>query len=134
MRRNAMIVRVRGLPPVLGESPRILILGTMPGGESLAKQEYYANPRNTFWRIMEPLCGGPHIPYERRCAQLKAIGVALWDVLQECERDGSSDSSIASPVPNDLAGTLRDRPTLAHILFNGKTARVLFDQLRVPVL
>jgi hypoxanthine-DNA glycosylase len=123
-----MTSRVRGLPPIIGEGAKVLVLGTMPGRESLARQQYYANPRNAFWKIVEPWSGAPSTPYETRCAGLIRAGVALWDVLAECDRDGSSDSSITGAIPNDLSGLLGRGATLRHVLFNGQTARSLFDR------
>jgi double-stranded uracil-DNA glycosylase len=125
--------RLRGLPPVVGKDARVLILGTMPGRESLSKQQYYANPRNAFWRVVEPWCGGSHASYELKCAQLIAERIALWDVLLECERAGSSDSSIANPVLNDVSALVRDHPTLAHLLFNGRKARALYDRSTIAL-
>ncbi len=114
---------------MIGAAPKVLILGTMPGRESLAKQQYYGNAQNAFWRVMEPWCGGAHLPYARRCGQLTAVQLALWDVLRECERVGSSDAAIAHPVPNEIARLVEEHPSLTHVLFNGQKARALFDRL-----
>ncbi|WP_425807522.1 DNA-deoxyinosine glycosylase [Desulfitobacterium sp. Sab5] len=46
---------VQGFKPVIDHHSHILILGSMPSEESLKRQEYYANSRNQFWRIMEIL-------------------------------------------------------------------------------
>jgi len=71
-----------GLSPVAGEAPTILILGSYPSLLSLQAGEYYANPRNAFWRVMATIFGVPaHLPYGERTAALTARGVALWDVL-----------------------------------------------------
>ena len=72
----------QSFPPIATSTARILILGTMPGEESLAQQEYYANPRNQFWRIMQELFGVPiSAPYAERIARLQENRIALWDVL-----------------------------------------------------
>ena len=77
---------------------RFLILGSMPGAESLRRQEYYAFKHNAFWRIMGELYSfSPALPYPERLAALRDAGVALWDVLAECERPGSLDASIRAP-------------------------------------
>ena len=82
------------------ENARVLILGSMPGAESLRQQQYYAFKHNAFWRIMGELYGFPvETPYPERLAILKAHRIALWDVLAECERPGSLDSSIRAPRP-----------------------------------
>ena len=97
--------------PSISPRCRVLILGTMPGVASLAAGQYYAHPRNQFWDIMGALFGaGRDLSYARRLARLRAAGVALWDVVAECERPGSLDSAIRREKPNDLAGLLRFDP------------------------
>lgn len=79
--------------PITNQSAKILILGSMPGVKSLEANEYYAHPRNAFWPIMNAIFGfDAALPYTQRIAALKAANVALWDVLQQCERTGSLDS------------------------------------------
>jgi TDG/mug DNA glycosylase family protein len=78
---------VRSFPPIVSERSKLLILGSMPGEMSLKVGEYYAHPRNAFWRIMGELFGaGPSLPYQERVAILQSVGVALWDSLQACAR------------------------------------------------
>ena len=106
--------------PVIGPEARVLILGSMPGGESLRKQQYYAHPRNAFWRIMGTLFGFPEtLPYEERLEWLKRSHVALWDSLADCEREGSLDSNIHNPEPNDIAGLLKQNPSIRTVFCNG---------------
>ncbi|MBQ9336330.1 MAG: DNA-deoxyinosine glycosylase [Lentisphaeria bacterium] len=99
---------------------RVLILGSMPGGESLRRQQYYAHPRNAFWPIMGSLFGfSAGLPYEKRLEYLKKHHVALWDSLAGCERDGSLDSNIRAPEPNDIPALLRRCPAIRAIFCNG---------------
>ncbi|HDS63141.1 MAG TPA: DNA-deoxyinosine glycosylase [Methanofollis liminatans] len=112
-----------GLPPVAGEAPTLLILGSYPSALSLAAGEYYANPRNAFWQVMEAVFGVPHIlPYGERTAALTARGVALWDVLEGCCRQGSSDASIRDGTGNNIPGFLREHPTVRTVALNGRAA------------
>lgn len=84
-----------GMPPIHGESVKILILGSFPGTHSLMKNEYYGNERNQFWQIIEILLHiDRHIPYEVRTAELARRGIALWDVIHSCCRQGSADTRI----------------------------------------
>ncbi|WP_342676564.1 DNA-deoxyinosine glycosylase [Methanofollis sp. UBA420] len=112
-----------GLLPAAGREPRVLILGSFPSVASLQAGEYYANPRNAFWRVMEGVFGvrRDH-PYHERLEGLKATGVALWDVLAGCTREGSSDASIRDARANDIPGFLRDHPTVRTVVLNGRTA------------
>lgn len=116
--------RLRCLPPVIGSTARVLILGSFPSAASLAAQQYYAHPRNQFWHILgavleQPL---PMLDYPVRIAIAEAAGIAIWDVFAECERAGSLDAAIRHALPNDLAGLKRSAPALLRIYFNGRMA------------
>ena len=120
----------RGLPPVTGPEPRILILGSFPSVLSLARGEYYGNPKNRFWTVMEELFAIPAaLPYPERTQRLTQEKVALWDVVRGCTREGSADSRIRNPVPNDIAGFVRTHPSLRLIVLNGSTAGHLYHRL-----
>lgn len=117
--------------PVVGIGAKLLILGSMPGQRSLDQQQYYAHPRNAFWPIMAELLGFDiALPYERRLERLRSGGVALWDVLAECQRPGSLDSSIVekSIRANDFAELLDQYPTIEAIFFNGAKAEQAFKR------
>jgi hypoxanthine-DNA glycosylase len=129
--------RLEGFPPLVGASARVLVLGTMPGARSLADRQYYAHPQNAFWRIMAVLYGfDPRAPYAERVAALTAAGVAVWDVLRTCHRDGSLDTAIdpATAVANDFRAFLGDRPGLRLVAFNGGQAEALFRRHALPQL
>jgi TDG/mug DNA glycosylase family protein len=119
--------RLTGLPPVVGSDPRVLILGSFPSVISLERSEYYANPRNRFWLLMEELLGiRAQLPYHVRTVELKQRGIALWDITKECEREGSDDAAIKNEVMNDIPGFLRDHPSVSVIILNGKRASHIF--------
>jgi TDG/mug DNA glycosylase family protein len=130
-------MRIQSFPPVVCSEPKVLVLGSMPGRRSLEMRQYYAHPRNLFWRIMGVICNaGPELPYLERLAALQKTGIALWDVLQVCEREGSLDGNIRkeSEVANDLPGLLGDLPSIQAIGFNGGKAWMAFQRLILPVL
>jgi TDG/mug DNA glycosylase family protein len=117
--------------PILGPSPRLLILGSMPGEASLRIGQYYGHPRNAFWPIMSALLDLPaQADYATRCAALKARGIALWDVIGSCARSGSLDSAIRPETVrvNDIALLLRTEPTIGAIFCNGGTAEREFTR------
>ncbi len=123
------MVRLEGFAPIADARARLLILGSMPGGHSLRLGEYYAHPRNRFWPIMAELCGfDAALAYPQRLEALKSSGIALWDVLHACRREGSADAKIddASLELNDIAGFLRQHPRIHAILFNGAKAEQCF--------
>jgi hypoxanthine-DNA glycosylase len=107
----------------------MLILGSLPGAESIRRGEYYAHPRNAFWPLMGELFGvGPTLPYAARLRRLAARGVVLWDVLHAAQRLGSLDSAIhpRDLEPNDIPALLARHPELKTIAFNGGEAETLF--------
>jgi double-stranded uracil-DNA glycosylase len=125
----------QSFPPFVDTRARILILGTLPGEESLRLQRYYGNPRNLFWRVLADVFVEPHVvEYEQQKALLKRNRIALWDVLHSAERIGSLDSAIRNPVPNDIADLLVNYPRLRTIAFNGLRAQSLFRQFTAATL
>jgi TDG/mug DNA glycosylase family protein len=120
----------RGLLPATGPEPLVLILGSFPSVLSLAHGEYYGNPRNQFWAVMEELFSIPAaLPYPERTLRLTQAGVALWDVVAACSRPGSADSRIRHPLPNDITGFVRAHPSVRLIALNGSTAGRLYHRL-----
>lgn len=115
--------RQEGLAPVIGPDPAVLILGSFPSVRSLAAGEYYAHPQNAFWRIMGAIgcVDSEEASYTRRCASLTGSGIALWDVVASCRREGSGDAQIRDPVPNDIARLLDEHRGIRIIALNGKT-------------
>lgn len=129
--------RVHGLPPLWTDRARVLVVGSMPGAASLRAQQYYAHPQNAFWPILGACCGfDPMLPYCERVAHLLRAGIAVWDVLQSCRRQGSLDAAIdaRSEVANDFAARFAAAPRLAAVLCNGGKAFVAFHRHVLPTL
>lgn len=115
--------------PVVGDAPRVLILGTMPGKESLRRQEYYAHSRNLFWKIVSPLFDhDPPQTYAAKTTMLKKNRIALWDVCRSAFRKSSLDSDIKSEQPNDIPSLIRAHPTIRLVAFNGQKAEKLYSK------
>lgn len=128
---------VTSFSPIADKSARVLVLGSMPGVLSLKAKQYYAHPRNAFWRIMASIYGfSADLPYESRVEQLKASGVALWDVLHACVRVGSLDSAIekGSRVPNNFQSFFQQHPRINFVGFNGVEAERSFNTYALPHL
>jgi double-stranded uracil-DNA glycosylase len=114
-------------PPIVGADARLLILGTLPGEESLRLQQYYGHTRNHFWPLIAAVFNEPPpVSYPERVDLLKRNRCALWDVLESAERVGSLDSAIRNPVANAFAEFLAAYPKIRTIAFNGQKARSLF--------
>jgi len=128
---------IQSFPPIADATANVLILGSMPGKESLRARQYYAHPRNAFWAIMGELAGAaPALPYETRTEKLKSAGIALWDVLASCTRHSSMDADIdaASICPNDFSSFLNNHPNITHVFFNGSMAEKCFLIYVQPLL
>ena len=123
---------LESFPPLVGAGARILILGNMPGVASLQAQQYYAHPRNAFWRITGELYGfDPAAPYGERVVALTRAGVAVWDVLRYCRRVGSLDAAVErdSVVANDFGAFFAAHPTITQVCFNGAAAERNYRRL-----
>ncbi|AHE97210.1 DNA-deoxyinosine glycosylase [Thioalkalivibrio paradoxus] len=120
-RRSGAGPVLTSLPPVLRANTRLLILGSFPSVASLQAGQYYAHPRNQFWRILGDLLGSPlhERDYSERIGCLLEHRIGLWDVYASCVRPGSLDSSIRDAVPNDLGTLLRQAPELRMVVHNG---------------
>jgi hypoxanthine-DNA glycosylase len=128
---------IESFPPIAGPRARVLILGSIPGIASLQAGQYYAHPRNQFWRILGELLGfDPVAAYADKTQALQDVGIALWDVVKACHRPGSLDANIdkQSIVANDFAGFLQSHPGIEQIFFNGATAEHTFQRLVRPNL
>ncbi|TVP45593.1 MAG: DNA-deoxyinosine glycosylase [Gemmatimonadales bacterium] len=129
--------RHRSFPPLVSSRSRVLVLGSLPGAESLAQGRYYAHPRNRFWPVLGAVFGvRGEAPWDERLASLDACGVALWDVLGGAARVGSLDTSIvrSTEEPNDVAGLLAAHPGILRVGLNGRKAEALFLRWVAPQL
>lgn len=119
------------------ENAQILILGSMPSVTSLAKQQYYAHPRNAFWQIMAELFNEDKpLAYQQGKLLLQAEGVAVWDVLKSCVRQGSLDADIEkrSIEVNDFVTLFKVFTQIKFVFFNGGTAELLYKKQVYPFL
>ena len=124
-------------PPIADNNSNLLILGSMPSVKSLQQQQYYAHPRNTFWRIISVLFNiEKELNYNVRCQQLIHHQIAVWDVVKACQRKGSLDQNIdtSSLIINDFNHFLRQHPKIKKIVFNGTKAEQIFNRYVLPTL
>jgi len=108
-----------------------------PGEASLFRQQYYGHPRNAFWPIMGILFNSaPGFCYQLRKEMLTENGIAVWDVLQSCNRLGSLDSDIklATIRTNDFVGFFSGYQGIKRVFFNGKMAEKLYQKRILPTL
>jgi hypoxanthine-DNA glycosylase len=122
-------MKIHSFLPISNSNATILILGTMPSEQSLARNQYYGNPRNAFWKIIFTVFNTPFsTDYELRKRLLLENQIALWDVLQACVREGSLDSAIEQEIPNNFNSFLKAHPNIKQIYFNGQKAATYFKK------
>ena len=123
--------------PIADCKSKVLILGTIPGKESLRMNAYYAHPQNTFWKIVFNLVDLPFsTDHDVRRNVLLQNNIALWDVLRTCERRSSLDNDIRMEEPNDIHTFLSLHPGVVKIFFNGQGSaryfRKYFADIALP--
>lgn len=119
--------------PIYNEQSKILILGSLPSVKSREQGFYYGHPRNRFWKVMSGIlqCKEP-VTIEEKREMLLEHCVAVWDVIDNCDIKGSSDSSIRNVVPTDVQRILA-ASDIEQIFANGKTAGQLYRKWLEPV-
>lgn len=110
------------LEPIYDEFSKILILGSMPSIKSRENMMYYSHPQNRFWKILSILFN-EDIKDRREFVLRKHI--ALWDVIESCDINGSSDSSIKNVISNDISIILK-KASIKEIFVLGKKAYELY--------
>ena len=113
-------------PPVFNSESRVLILGSFPSVKSREQSFYYGHPQNRFWRLLAMICK-EDVPEttEQKKRLCLSHGIALWDVIESCEIEGSSDSAIKNAKVNDL-GVILNVCGIEQIFVNGGKAYSLF--------
>lgn len=129
-----MTVKV-GLPPVARADARLFILGSLPGDASLAARQYYAHPRNAFWKLVGSVVDEDlqRLDYDSRLARLATNRIGLWDVVARATRPGSLDQKIRDAGHNPLAEFLAGFPKLEAVAFNGGVAALAGRKLLAKV-
>ena len=119
-----MLNRKAAFPPRVAPDARLLILGSLPGDESIRQGQYYAHPTNAFWWLLGEVIGEPlpALAYEERLERIRAHRIALWDVIAEAHRPGRLDGAIREAVHRDLAGFVAALSELRAVAFNGGEA------------
>ncbi len=113
--------RISSFAPIVTKESKILILGSVPGMQSLEKQQYYGHPQNKFWQIMFALFNEEFsTDYEARISLLNINLIALWDTIESCERKGSLDSDIKNEEVNKISELLETHSNISAIFCNGQ--------------
>ena len=132
--------RISSFPPIISEGSKILILGSVPGVKSLEMQQYYAHPQNQFWKIIFQLFEEDFTAdYQKRTEIIRKNNIALWDVIDSCEREGSLDTKIRNEEHNDILKILRHHPNIKAVFCNGQKSfknlkKILGKEAEIPAL
>lgn len=131
--------RISSFPPIISEGSKILILGSVPGVKSLEMQQYYAHPQNQFWKIIFKLFEEDFTAdYQKRTEIIRKNKIALWDVIDSCEREGSLDTKIRNEEHNDIMKILREHLTIKAVFCNGQKSfknlkKILGKESEIPI-
>ena len=130
---------IKSFPPIEHKDCTVLIVGTVPSKVSLEKEEYYGNPNNIFWDIMFRICNNsnPDYPISEDYTNKKGLllnnSIALWDVINYCERNTNLDIDIRNEVLNDVKSFFVEHPYIEVVFFNGKLAEKLFEPFKQSI-
>ena len=113
--------------PIVYKDTETLILGSFPSIKSFENNFYYAHPSNQFWKILEAVTSYPINNRDQKLWLLKEAKFGLWDMVRECSRDNSLDSSLENEEVNDIAGFLEAHPSIKKLAFTGKKSQALFE-------
>ena len=120
-------MKIYSFPSISTPEANTLILGTMPGQRSIAMNQYYGHGGNAFWKIMFEVFEEKFTrEYEIRRQLLIKNGIALWDVLKACEREGSADHAIEKEEVNDFDQFFQTHSQIKLLAFNGIKAENYF--------
>ena len=133
-------MRINSFPPIVDDNSKILILGSMPGAKSLEMNQYYAFAQNQFWKIMFHLFDAEFSDdYGTRINFIKQNKIALWDVIESCERKGSLDTEIKAEIDNDIPQLIENHSNIKMIFCNGQKSyknllKILGKNFKIPIL
>jgi len=112
---------------ILFDDSEILILGSMPSVQSRKKSFYYMHPNNRFYKVLTKILNddftNENIEIKKKL--LKKHHIALYDVIMECDIEGSSDQSITNVQPTNIEDIVSHYP-IKKIFLNGIKAYELF--------
>ena len=124
-----------GFPPYYNRDSEILILGSFPSVLSRRDAFYYMHPQNRFWKLLEMIFND-HFEakdIEIKKQLLRKYKIALYDVIESCDIQGSSDATIENVVPADIHMIL-NHSNIKRIFLNGVMAKKLFNTYHFELL
>ncbi len=123
---------VHPIPPLYNSESKTLILGSFPSVKSREAAFFYGHPQNRFWAVIAAVLqkDKPQTVDEKK-ELILSNNLALWDVIAQCEIEGSADSTIKDVKANDL-GIIISNSCIDRIIVNGKTAEKYYNKYTLP--
>lgn len=123
---------VHPIPPLFDSESEVLILGSFPSVKSREATFFYGHPQNRFWTVVAEIFGAEKpLTVEEKKELILSNKLALWDVIAQCEIEGSADSTITDVTANDLSIIL-ENSNVKRIFVNGKTAEKYYNKYTYP--
>jgi len=123
---------VHPIPPLFNAESEVLILGSFPSVKSREAAFFYGHPQNRFWTVIAEIFGAEKpLTIEDKKKLILSNKLALWDVIAQCEIEGSADSTITEVTANDLSIIL-ENSNVKKIFVNGKTAEKYYNKYTYP--
>ncbi|MEE1011391.1 MAG: DNA-deoxyinosine glycosylase [Acutalibacteraceae bacterium] len=123
---------VHPIPPLFNAESEVLILGSFPSVKSREAAFFYGHPQNRFWAVIAEIFGTEKpVTVEEKKELILSNKLALWDVIAQCEIEGSADSTITDVTANDLSVIL-ENSNVKRIFVNGKTAEKYYNKYTYP--
>jgi len=118
-----------GFEPFINEDSKILILGSFPSVKSRENSFYYGNNLNRFWKIIAQI-NNDEIPktIDEKKALLIKNKIALYDVVIECDIEGSLDVNIKNPKYAKIDELINGTNIKFIILNGGKAGNIFKNQ------
>lgn len=123
---------IHPIPPLFDSESKTLILGSFTSVKSRETAFFYGHAQNRFWAVAAAVLGYPKPEtVEEKKKMILENRLAMWDVIESCEIDGSSDSTIRNVTANDLSVIL-ENSKVDRIIVNGKTAEKYYNKYTYP--
>ncbi len=123
---------VHPIPPLFNAQSETLILGSFPSVKSREAAFFYGHPQNRFWAVIAAVFESEKPQtIEDKKELILSNKLALWDVIAQCEIEGSADSTITDVKANDLSVIL-ENSSVRQIFVNGKTAEKYYNKYTYP--
>ncbi len=123
---------IHPIPPLFNEESETLILGSFPSVKSREAAFFYGHPQNRFWTVVAEIYGyDKPQTVEEKTKLILENKLAMWDVIESCEIEGSADSTITNVTANDLSIILSNSK-VDRIFVNGKTAEKYYKKYTYP--